>query len=345
MPHVHRQPRSTAERPARRYQVTALPSFRKPPVTEVAMAAQFGEIRGTGAATAEPVGTHLREPHSGWPWLETPRRTGVGGSNGRKWNHGRFPARAGGHLTQRPIPDTGPAGNRTAIRRGESGIRSTGQSGPQAHSDGSRRARTGRCEFAGDEPECRQGVDCARVCRSHFEDHARNLGAGAITSLQLVEPSQTDVRGRLTDSSVWRVSRVRVARYPETGSLWTTSRPTRSEALPGEASWFADIEGKIRSYLDLAPDWDSYGGGPPSTDIVDAAVVVAQIMAEFGFSRPAVCPQSSGGILLEWQGSGRTLTVDLEAIGGHWRPSGSRSHTRLTASPTGKGIWRTSSVC
>lgn len=136
-----------------------------------------------------------------------------------------------------------------------------------------------------------------------------------MTSLQLVEPSQTDVRGRLTDSSVWRASRVRVARYPEPGLLWTTPQPTLSEVFPEEASWFADIEGEIRSYLDLAPDWDSYGGGPPSRDIVDAAVVVAQIMAEFGFSRPAVCPQSSGGVMMEWQASGRTLTVDLEAIG------------------------------
>lgn len=135
-----------------------------------------------------------------------------------------------------------------------------------------------------------------------------------MTSLQLVEPLRTDAQGRLTDSRAWSAPRVRVARHPEPGLLWTAHRASQWEASDGMASWLPDIECRIRSYLDLAPDWDSYGGGPPSRDIVDAAVVVAQVMADFGFSRPAVCPQSSGGVLMEWQGSGRTLTVDIEAI-------------------------------
>ena len=136
-----------------------------------------------------------------------------------------------------------------------------------------------------------------------------------MTSLQLVEASRTDVREGLTDSSVRRTSRVRVARHPEPGLLWTTPRSTQAAAFSGEASWFADIETEIRGYLNLVPDWDSYGGGPPARDIVDAAVVVAQIMAYFGFSRPTVCPQSSGGVMMEWQRSFRVLTVDIEGVG------------------------------
>ena len=137
-----------------------------------------------------------------------------------------------------------------------------------------------------------------------------------MTSLQVVEQSRTDVGGGLTDSSVRRTSHVRVARQPERGLLWTTPRPTQSGAFRAEASWFADIESEIRGYLDLAPDWDSYGGGPPTRDVVDAAVAVAQIMAYLGFSRPTVCPQSSGGVMMEWQGSSCiVLTVDIEAIG------------------------------
>ena len=94
-----------------------------------------------------------------------------------------------------------------------------------------------------------------------------------------------------------------------------SDRPIRSDASQGQAGWLPDIEGRIRRYPDLAPDWDSYGGGPPSPEIVDAAAVVARIMADLGFSRPEVCPQSSGGVLMEWEGSGRTLTVDIEGIG------------------------------
>jgi len=57
LPHGDHESRSTIERPAARAaQVTALPSFRKPPVVEVAIAAQFGEIRG------------LTGPHLGLLW-------------------------------------------------------------------------------------------------------------------------------------------------------------------------------------------------------------------------------------------------------------------------------------
>lgn len=149
-----------------------------------------------------------------------------------------------------------------------------------------------------------------------------------MTSLQLIEPSRTNARGRLTDSSVRQTLRVRVVRHPEPDFLWTT--PTQSEAFPRATSWFSDIEGEIRGYLDLAPDWDSYGGGPPSRDIVDAAVVIAQIMADFGFSRPTVCPQSSGGVMMEWQGSRRVLTVDIEAI---WERTVSDCFSFALASP------------
>ena len=44
----------------------------------------------------------------------------------------------------------------------------------------------------------------------------------------------------------------------------------------------------MRSYLELFPDWDSYGGGPVRKEIVDWAVLIAEIMAAIGFSRPEV---------------------------------------------------------
>ncbi len=70
----------------------------------------------------------------------------------------------------------------------------------------------------------------------------------------------------------------------------------------------------MSSYLELDSNWDSYGGGPVSMRILDEAMVVAELMAICGFSRPEVCPESSGGILLEWQQSERVLTVDLDGI-------------------------------
>ena len=77
-----------------------------------------------------------------------------------------------------------------------------------------------------------------------------------------------------------------------------------------------DVEGEMRSYLELVPDWDSYGGGPVRQEIVDWAALIAKIMAGIGFSRPDVSPESSGGVLLEWQQADRVLTVDLDGIEG-----------------------------
>ena len=76
--------------------------------------------------------------------------------------------------------------------------------------------------------------------------------------------------------------------------------------------WFVEVENEIQSYLELAPGWDSYNGQPVRGDIVDAAVAIANLMAAHGFSRPHVCPEPSGGVLLEWMHSDRTLTVDLD---------------------------------
>lgn len=65
-----------------------------------------------------------------------------------------------------------------------------------------------------------------------------------------------------------------------------------------------------------------------------------------GFSRPNMCPQSSGGVLMEWQGSDRTLTVDIEEVAErHPRRSGSPSRSCVPASPSGKGTSRTSRTC
>ena len=85
---------------------------------------------------------------------------------------------------------------------------------------------------------------------------------------------------------------------------------------PHEVHWLGDVRDEMRSYLALGSDWDSYGGGPVRTRIADAAVLVVEVMARIGFSRPDICPESSAGVLLEWQQSDRVLTVDLDGIEG-----------------------------
>ena len=134
-----------------------------------------------------------------------------------------------------------------------------------------------------------------------------------MTSLQPVVEHQTDSWSRgLTATQYHRPRRIRIAEAPEPTSSLTAHRLSAPPKGVQEIHWLAGIEGEMQSYLDLAPDWDTYGGGPVPREIVDAAVMIARIMAEYGFSRPAICPESSGGILLEWEEPDRALTVDLD---------------------------------
>ena len=102
----------------------------------------------------------------------------------------------------------------------------------------------------------------------------------------------------------------------ESGTPSTAPQSIRPAAPVQEDSWLADVEHRIRGFAELPDDRDSYGAGPVPKSVVEAAVAIAAIMSDIGFSRPDVGPQSSGGVLLEWHHAGRTLTVDIDIAGG-----------------------------
>ncbi len=135
-----------------------------------------------------------------------------------------------------------------------------------------------------------------------------------MTLQHVVEPRTDSWTMGLTDSRVFQ-GRISFTKQAASNFL-TAPRPLTSPAPSHDIEWLADIKEEMRSYSKLAPDWDSYGGEPVQEDIVETAVQVARIMAICGFSRPEVCPESSGGVLLEWQQSDRALTVDLDGIEG-----------------------------
>ena len=80
--------------------------------------------------------------------------------------------------------------------------------------------------------------------------------------------------------------------------------------------WLPGIREELRGYLELPTNWDSYGAGPISNEVVAVAEGFAELMAAKGFSRPNTCPDSAGGVLLEWQSSAQILTVDIDEIQG-----------------------------
>lgn len=127
-----------------------------------------------------------------------------------------------------------------------------------------------------------------------------------------IEPQADSWSRRLTNSGVLQTQCIQFTEPPETSIFLTAPRLWVSPKPSPEFVWLEDVRNEMQSYLGLAPDWDSYGGGAVRKEIVDSAVVIAEIMSRYGFSRPVVCPESSGGILLEWEHADRALTVDLD---------------------------------
>lgn len=96
----------------------------------------------------------------------------------------------------------------------------------------------------------------------------------------------------------------------------------RSSAVPREANreiaprLDATIK-RIAQFADLEPDWDSYGGDPPSTVAREEAARWVEIVADLFGSRAgdsavpySVAPLADGGVQLEWRG--RNGVVELE---------------------------------
>ena len=137
-----------------------------------------------------------------------------------------------------------------------------------------------------------------------------------MTILEQVAASQVDSWMGLTDSRRPSARRIQLSEQPAPVQFLTAPRTAVVAARSDEVHWLVDVTAEMRSYLELAPDWDSYGGGPVRGEIVDRAILIAEIMAIFGFSRPAVSPESSGGIFLEWEQSDRALSVDLDGNDG-----------------------------
>ena len=57
-------------------------------------------------------------------------------------------------------------------------------------------------------------------------------------------------------------------------------------------------------------------GGAISRDVALVVERFAELMAAIGFSRPNICPEPSGGVILEWQNTAQVLTVDFDEIQG-----------------------------
>jgi hypothetical protein len=103
---------------------------------------------------------------------------------------------------------------------------------------------------------------------------------------------------------------------------WAWARPDQAQVaalirmLEATETRFAELRG-------LGPDWDSYGGVPPTSRAVAGARELLQRacrqFADAGESRLrpfAIAPTPDGGILVEWRPDDHLLSVVVTADGG-----------------------------
>jgi hypothetical protein len=72
------------------------------------------------------------------------------------------------------------------------------------------------------------------------------------------------------------------------------------DARRGKPAWEREIVATLCRYLELPPNWDSYGGKPLRLDTgMFALQILSSIMSE-SIPMPSIVPISSGGVQFEW---------------------------------------------
>lgn len=79
---------------------------------------------------------------------------------------------------------------------------------------------------------------------------------------------------------------------------------------------------RLSELAELQPDWDSYGGLPPSPNALAMARRVAEAVAQAAAQIAdedavprAVSPLADGGVQLAWQGMGCLVEIDIDPDG------------------------------
>lgn len=78
--------------------------------------------------------------------------------------------------------------------------------------------------------------------------------------------------------------------------------------------WLEATVSALISFLDLPPDWDSYGAKPVNPDIVPAVLELMDLAMRDETPPPTVIPTNRGGVQLEWHRNGVDLEIEFRSI-------------------------------
>jgi hypothetical protein len=94
------------------------------------------------------------------------------------------------------------------------------------------------------------------------------------------------------------------------------NRPLVRSSEGAGSQLLREAEARLMELAGFGPDWDSYGGDPPTAlAITGARSLLARVVEAFGSEysavmRPfAIAPIADGGVLVEWRVPGRLLSV------------------------------------
>jgi hypothetical protein len=93
----------------------------------------------------------------------------------------------------------------------------------------------------------------------------------------------------------------------------TASTVVTLDSRRGKPAWEREIVATLCRYLELPPNWDSYGGKPLRHDTgMFALQVLSSIMSE-SVPVPSIVPVSSGGVQFEWHQNGLDIELYVAA--------------------------------
>lgn len=85
------------------------------------------------------------------------------------------------------------------------------------------------------------------------------------------------------------------------------------DTIRGWPGWAEEVAAQLVSFLDLQPNWASYGARTPRREAIEAAYELLMVLSEPATPAPQVVPTSRGGVQLEWHCSGIDLEVEVSS--------------------------------
>jgi hypothetical protein len=90
------------------------------------------------------------------------------------------------------------------------------------------------------------------------------------------------------------------------------SEATISILVPG---WFDGVDRKLMSFVNLEPNWNSYGARPVHESVARAASDLLRQLVRRTAPEPSVVPTSGGGVQFEWHTRNHDLEIELPSPG------------------------------